>query len=70
MRASLVVLDAFDGCGVGRSPAGASWPDLPAALVSALTSARLGDDAWTNRYYDLLEEIGLIEEQVFGKRGI
>ena len=29
-----------------------------------------GDDAWTNRYYDLLEEIGLIEEQVFGKRGI
>jgi hypothetical protein len=29
-----------------------------------------GDEAWTNHYYDLLEEIGRIEEQVLGKRGI
>lgn len=29
-----------------------------------------GDEAWTNRYYDLIEEIGRIEELVLGKRGI
>jgi hypothetical protein len=29
-----------------------------------------GDDAWTSRYYDLLEEIQAIEEQVFGRRAV
>jgi hypothetical protein len=29
-----------------------------------------GDEGWTNRYFDLTEEIGAIEEDLFGQRSI